>query len=147
MIINSCLHCYCRQCATRILENSLTDENLFPPRCCGKPLPLEEARALFDKAVWARYEERKIEHSDHARTYCSDPNCSRYILPSDVNGGVGKCRTCNRLTCTRCKLLAHTGRCPDPDISLLTLAQEEGWRRCTNCGHMVELRSGCNHIT
>lgn len=147
MLTTTCSHRYCDGCVVRLLETSLADENFFPPRCCHQPLPLEEARCFIDDETWARYTEKQIEHNDQSRTYCSNPTCSRYILPSDVRGNSGTCRSCFRRTCIGCKLVAHTGQCPDPDEEVLVLAREEGWRRCPNCGHMVELRSGCNHIT
>lgn len=147
LITASCSHRYCDGCIVRLLETSLTDEKLFPPRCCRQVLPLEEARCFINDATWERYIEKEIEHNDHARTYCSNPACSRYILPSDIRGSLGKCRSRSRRTCVRCKLVAHPGQCPDPDEEVLALAREEGWRRCPNCRHMVELRSGCNHIT
>ncbi|KAJ5209603.1 hypothetical protein N7449_003982 [Penicillium cf. viridicatum] len=92
MIRNSCSHVYCQGCVTHLLQNSLADESLFPPRCCRLPLPLEAARGVIDADLWARFEEKKIEHGDKHRTYCSDPACSRYILPSHVRGTIGTCR-------------------------------------------------------
>ncbi|CAI7603043.1 unnamed protein product [Penicillium discolor] len=77
MIRNSCSHAYCQGCVTHLLRNSLADESLFPPRCCRLPLPLEAARGIIDADLWVRFEEKKIEHRDTHRTYCSDPACSR----------------------------------------------------------------------
>jgi hypothetical protein len=71
-IRNSCSHVYCQGCVIRILQNSLADESLFPPRCCRPPLPLEGARDIIDDELWARFEEKTIEHGDRHRTYCSD---------------------------------------------------------------------------
>ncbi|KAJ5499176.1 hypothetical protein N7453_008227 [Penicillium expansum] len=111
MIQSSCSHIYFQGCVIHLLQNSLADESLFPPRCCRVPLPLEAARAIIDDELWARFEEKRIEQGDRHRTYCSDPACSRYILPVHVRGTTATCRACNRQT------------------------------------HLVELRSGCNHIT
>jgi hypothetical protein len=147
MLVGSCSHHYCRDCLVHLLENALVVETLFPPRCCRQPLPLEQARALISSEIWTRYEEKKIEHNDQSRTYCANPTCSKYILPSQVRGRVARCKSCDHQTCTRCKTVAHAGRCPEEDEVILTLAREEGWTRCSNCGHLVELRSGCNHIT
>ncbi|KAJ5943528.1 hypothetical protein N7516_003696 [Penicillium verrucosum] len=147
MIRNSCSHIYCQGCITHLLENSLADESLFPPRCCRLPLPLEATRGIINVDLWARFEEKKIEHGDKHRTYCSDPACSRYILPSRVRGTIGTCRVCNRKTCTLCKKKTHQGECVDDRIEVLELGKAKGWQRCLNCSHLVELRSGCNHIT
>ena len=147
MIRNNCSHIYCQGCVTHLLQNSLADESLFPPRCCRLPLPLEASRGIIDADLWARFEEKKIEHGDKHRTYCSDPDCSRYILPSHVRGTIGTCRVCNRQTCTLCKKITHRGECVDDRIEVLKLGKAKGWQRCLNCSHLVELRSGCNHIT
>lgn len=147
MIRNSCSHVYCQGCVTHLLQNSLADESLFPPRCCRRPLPLEAARGIIDADMWARFEEKKIEQRDKHRTYCSDPACSRYILPSHVRGTIGTCRVCNRQTCTLCKKSTHQGECVDDRIEVLKLGKAKGWQRCLNCSHLIELRSGCNHIT
>ncbi|KAJ6188316.1 hypothetical protein N7519_003224 [Penicillium mononematosum] len=144
---NSCSHVYCQGCVIRLLQNSLADESLFPPRCCRQPLPLEGARGIINDELWARFEEKTIEHGDRHRTYCSDPACSRYILPAYVHGTIATCRVCNRQTCTLCKKTNHQGQCVDDRAEVLELARAEGWQRCSNCNHLVELRSGCNHIT
>ncbi|KAJ5835566.1 hypothetical protein N7447_001592, partial [Penicillium robsamsonii] len=147
MFENSCLHVYCQECVIRLLQNSLADESLFPPRCCRLPLPLESARGFIDDALWARFEEKSIEYGDQFRTYCSESACSRYILPTYVHGTIGNCRSCNHQTCTLCKKITHQGECVDDRAEVLELARVEGWQRCSNCSHLVELRSGCNHIT
>lgn len=146
-IRNGCSHVYCQGCVIRLLQNSLADESLFPPRCCRSPLPLEAARGFIDDGLWERFEEKTIEHGDQQRTYCSDPACSHYILPTNVRGTVATCRLCNRQTCTLCKKINHKGECVDDRAEVLELARANGWQRCLNCGHTVELRSGCNHIT
>ena len=146
-IQNSCSHVYCQGCVIRLLQNALADESLFPPRCCRQPLPLEGARGIINDELWVRFEEKTIEHGDRHRTYCSDPACSRYILPAYVHGTIATCRVCNRQTCTLCKKINHQGQCVDDCAEVLELARAEGWQRCSNCSHLVELRSGCNHIT
>jgi hypothetical protein len=147
MIQNGCSHFYCRGCVIHLLQTSLVDESLFPPRCCRLPLPMEATRGIIDDGLWARFEEKTIEHGDQSRTYCLDPACSRYILPAHIRGTIGTCRSCNRKSCTLCKKIIHRGDCVDDFAEVLELARAEGWQRCPNCSHIVELRSGCNHIT
>lgn len=36
-----CSDYYCQDCLVRLFQASLTDETLFPPRCCQKSIPLE----------------------------------------------------------------------------------------------------------
>ncbi|CAI7657406.1 unnamed protein product [Penicillium glandicola] len=147
VIRNTCSHVYCQRCIIQLLQNCLADDSLFPPRCCRLPLPLEATRSIIDDGLWARLEEKSIEQKDQSRTYCSDPACSRYILPEHVRGTIATCRACNRQTRTLCKKVIHQGECNDDRAEVLELARAEGWQRCSNCSHLIELRSGCNHIT
>ena len=43
-----CEHTYCGKCLTQLFQHAMTDEFLFPPRCCRQALPLEEAAAFFE---------------------------------------------------------------------------------------------------
>lgn len=144
MIINSCGHRYCPDCTLHMLKQSLEDESMFPPRCCKQNLPLESKKDLFDEKIWTQYEERAIMHNDTSRLYCSDPSCATYIFPHDH----GVCRVCKKITCHVCNKSAHEGPCDvDHDEALETLVNEKEWRRCSNCSSLVELQSGCNHMT
>ncbi|KAI9751889.1 MAG: hypothetical protein M4579_005846 [Chaenotheca gracillima] len=39
---SSCNHFYCRKCITKLFENSLVDETLFPARCCRREIPISQ---------------------------------------------------------------------------------------------------------
>jgi hypothetical protein len=147
LLTGSCSHRYCHECLEHLLKNTLLDESLFPPKCCRRKLPIESARALISAETWTRYEEKKIENKDRSRTYCCDPQCSTYILPTQPRAQNATCKKCTKKTCTVCKTMAHTGKCPQTDQAILSMAKDNGWQRCPNCAHLVELRSGCNHIT
>ncbi|EAW16109.1 BRcat and Rcat domain-containing protein [Aspergillus fischeri NRRL 181] len=142
-----CSHTYCRICAVRLFQDSMTDETLFPPRCCRKEIPLSLVSGFLGLARSQQFEEKAIEFSDPHRTYCSNPSCSEYIFPYSVSSYIGTCSHCSSRTCMRCKKPAHEGDCPDEDEELLQLAEREGWRRCFQCRNMIELGTGCNHIT
>ncbi|KAF2212501.1 hypothetical protein CERZMDRAFT_6498, partial [Cercospora zeae-maydis SCOH1-5] len=61
------------------------------------------------------------------------------------------CRTCGKFTCMSCKkALLRPGRACPPDAdteAILEVARQTGWQKCNGCGNMVELRTGCNHMT
>lgn len=143
-----CHHIYCRTCALRLFQDSMTDETLFPPRCCRKEIPLSLVSGFLGLARTQEFEEKAIEFIDLHRTYCSNPSCSKYIFPYAVSSYIGTCSHCSSRTCMHCKRPSHEGDCPDPeDEELLQLAEREGWRRCFQCRNMIELGTGCNRIT
>jgi hypothetical protein len=143
-----CHHIYCRTCAVRLFQDSMTDESLFPPRCCRKEIPLSLVSGFLGLARTQEFEEKAIEFTDPHRTYCSNASCSKYIFPYSVSSYIGTCTHCASRTCMHCKRPSHEGGCPDPeDEELLQLAEREGWRRCFQCRNMIELGTGCNHIT
>ncbi|KAG2025857.1 hypothetical protein GB937_002579 [Aspergillus fischeri] len=120
-----CSHTYCRICAVRLFQDSMTDETLFPPRCCRKEIPLSLVSGFLGLARSQQFEEKAIEFSDPHRTYCSNPSCSEYIFPYSVSSYIGTCSHCSSRTCMRCKKPAHEGDCPDEDEELLQLAERE----------------------
>jgi hypothetical protein len=50
--------------------------------------------------------------------------------------------------CTMCKGGEHLGDCPKDSaiLEVLELAKKEGWKRCSKCNRVIELKHGCNHI-
>ena len=146
-----CKHYYCADCISTLFELSMTDETLFPPRCCRERIPINGARLYLTPGLLQRFDEKSEELSTPNRIYCSRPTCSAFIKPANIttSTSTATCTLCSMSTCTTCKGNAHNGDCPE-DLSIqatLATAREEGWQRCTGCGAMVELDTGCNHIT
>lgn len=146
-----CSDYYCRRCTVRLFEGATTDETLFPPRCCRQTIPNSLVRHFLGRDLAARVERKAIEYGTPNRTYCYSPACATFIEPGYINRDVGTCpkAQCGRRTCVLCKKPAHHGDCPTDDNveEVLELSQLEGWQRCSSCRQMVELRTGCNHIT
>jgi IBR domain, a half RING-finger domain len=96
-----------------------------------------------------QYGAKKIEHDTKDKTYCSNEHCSAFIVVDDPTDEQVCCSKCEEVTCTMCKGVAHTGDCPaDSKLQMvLALADELHWQRCTGCRAVVELSTGCNHIT
>ncbi|KGO74776.1 Zinc finger, C6HC-type [Penicillium italicum] len=112
IIQTECAHTYCYECIARLFENALSDEAMFPPRCCCLPIHVSTAvEDMIGTEMIKRYEERKIETSDFERTYCAIPTCSHYIPPQNIRRGVGICGLCQARTCTDCKAQGHRGDC------------------------------------
>lgn len=145
MVKTQCSHFYCKECLVHLFSCSLRDESLFPPRCCQKPIGISER--ILGSTLTQKVKEKAIEISDPDKTYCFDPKCSRYIPPSPTRNGT-RCPACRRRTCRKCKKRAHEGRClHECDALLEELAECKGWKRCSKCSRLIELRTGCNHIT
>lgn len=145
----SCQHEYCRNCLRNLFEASMTDETLFPPRCCRQIITIPAVRLFLPSKLVADFEKKRIEFQTPDKTYCCHPSCSAFIRAQHTQDNRATCQDCGAVTCTDCKSAAHEGDCPG-DVAIqgvLQLANEKGWQRCENCRRMVELLYGCNHIT
>ncbi|KAH6640997.1 hypothetical protein F5144DRAFT_119358 [Chaetomium tenue] len=148
----SCGHEYCQDCLRSLFTSSFTDETLFPPKCCGKVLPIDTCKAHLTHTIVGQYQAKKVEFETPNRTYCQRKSCSAFIPPQFIQGGIAHCPQlgCRAHTCSVCKGAAHSGTdCPkDPATQdMLKLAAAENWQRCYSCSRFVELETGCNHIT
>jgi hypothetical protein len=146
-----CSHCYCTGCLGQLHRASMTDESLYPPRCCRQTMPWEDVKNKLDAQLATEFEEKKEELDTLAdqRTYCSDTTCTKFIGRALIANDVATCPTCSKATCTKCKTAQHGGDCPRDEAmqQTLQLATEQGWRRCDKCGRMIDLAFGCYHIT
>ncbi|KAK4122813.1 hypothetical protein N657DRAFT_664647 [Parathielavia appendiculata] len=130
-----CSHEYCRECLASLFTASLSDESLFPPRCCGQPIPLNSCRAYLPSELARQFLEKKVEMETPNKTYCYQPTCSVFIPQQFIDGEVATCTGCGKTTCVVCKGQSHEGDCPH-DIAvqeLLWVAAENGWQRCHSC--------------
>jgi len=146
-----CDHEYCRQCLAKLFELSMTDETLFPPRCCKNEIPLARVRFFLPTDLAKRFEAIYAELSTKNRVYCHHVRCNSFIPATavDASNDVATCPHCARTTCAICKGPSHTGDCPNDTAlqQLVAIANTEQWQRCLNCKRFVELEQGCNHMT
>lgn len=144
-----CRHKYCSDCLAQLFRNATADEALFPPRCCRRQIPLEPNEHLLPEDLVRHFRDKEVEFSTPNRTYCHQATCSAFIHPAMHVGLVATCSACQSTTCIACKGPSHNGDCPPNDDlqGVVRLAQEEGWQRCPNCQSMIELSTGCYHIT
>ncbi|KAL2129682.1 hypothetical protein VTI74DRAFT_7448 [Chaetomium olivicolor] len=150
----SCGHEYCRDCLRSLFTASLSDETLFPPKCCREAIPIDSCKAFLTRDVLRRYNAKKLEFDTPIsnRTYCHVKGCSTFVPPAFIINDVAYCcrAGCSGQTCTVCKAASHPNSdCPE-DLAtqdMLRLAAAECWQRCYSCARFVELNTGCNHIT
>jgi hypothetical protein len=149
LILASCGHCYCRSCVGIMFDAATKDESCYPPKCCkNAPIPVDHAKRLLDPELEARFQNKAVEFETINRTYCSNPGCSMFMPPSEIDSDAVTCPSCSERTCVTCKAPAHRGECPaDLELaSLLELAQEMRWQRCYNCLRIVQKDNGCEHM-
>lgn len=145
-----CSHEYCRACIAKLFKAAMSDESLFPPRCCGQSIPLAMNQIFLPAELVREYREKELEYSTPNRTYCHRPSCSAFIPQQSIQGDIAVCTKCRKKTCTHCKGKSHKkDHCPEDaaTLDLLRIASENGWQRCYSCRTLVDLSTGCNHIS
>lgn len=142
-------HEYCKDCLAELFRLSMTDETLFPPRCCTEAIPLQHVRFFLPSDLAKNFEAQYAELSTKNRTYCHQRECSAFVPADAIVGEVATCPKCLSTTCTMCKDPSHTGDCPEDTAlqQLVGTANAEQWQRCYQCNRFVELETGCNHMT
>ncbi|KAF4493771.1 IBR finger domain containing protein [Fusarium agapanthi] len=150
-----CGHDYCLPCLITAVELSISRTWHFPVQCCNIEVPPEEIEGSLLANDIQQYREKWAEYTTMDRTYCSNSQCLKFIPPNRTSddgtpcyGDEAGCPTCNEVTCTRCKNKGHTGDCEQQvgPVQALALAESKGWKRCSRCGHLIELADGCSHM-
>jgi hypothetical protein len=148
---NSCSHSYCSRCIKRLSKKAVHDDSLWPPQCCKAEMPIEEIECLLPEDLIILVRARQVEMGVPIldRTYCVD--CSAFIPQDRIHERTALCHSCWTSTCSECKEKAHVGDCQNKleqhIKDLETLAEREGWKKCSTCLMIVEHNTGCNHMT
>ncbi|KAI1762122.1 hypothetical protein GGR53DRAFT_430471 [Hypoxylon sp. FL1150] len=144
-----CGHEYCRDCLATLFRCAMSDETLFPPRCCRQTIPLERNQIFLPEDLVHQFRAKSVEFSTPHRTYCHEPTCSAFIPPRNYEGDVATCSDCGAQTCVTCKNRWHHDDCPNDEglQQVLEMAEENSWQRCPRCLSMIELSHGCFHMT
>lgn len=150
-----CRHKYCSPCFSQLVSTSIQHESSYPPKCCLTDIPKKTIRDNLPPLICAQFEEKALEYAVPIgnRYYCVSANCGKWIDTRHArrtNGAI-ECPHCATKLCTLCRGPQHPSNqdCPQ-DFGLdrtLEQAERAGWRRCYNCRTMVELNTGCRHIT
>ncbi|KAL6706233.1 hypothetical protein ACN47E_005968 [Coniothyrium glycines] len=150
-VLLPCKDRYCFECLRKTFKRAITDEELFPVRCCKQPIPLSLVSGHMSQDELSAFTRASIEFSTVDRVYCSNHECGQFIIPENIEAGSHRavCEACNTFTCGLCKNNFHHGEdCPnDPDMERTRdLAREQGWQTCHGCGSIVVINTGCNHM-
>lgn len=150
-----CRHPYCGPCFSQLVSTALQSEDTFPPKCCLQEIPRRILDTSLSSSEMIEYDQRALEYAVDvaSRYYCGSPECAKWIDTRKANrqNGALECPHCKFWICTSCRGAQHIANedCPQ-DFGLsaaLEQAERAGWRRCYNCRTMVELNTGCRHIT
>ncbi|OWM68868.1 hypothetical protein CDL15_Pgr025055 [Punica granatum] len=171
--VDECLHRYCYSCMKRHVEAKLHNGVLAikcPHDGCNSEISIDSCEKFLEPNLVSIMSQRMKEASVPApeRVYCPYPNCSALMSEREVleysetsfigaeQSGARKCIRCQHFFCINCRVPWHYNmscidygiRNPTPeDRALKSLANENKWRQCIKCNHMVELVYGCYHIT
>lgn len=150
-----CHHKYCSPCFSQLIITATSNEATFPPKCCLQEIPKKTMREHLPPKALAQFDEKALEYAVAIgnRFYCVSPKCAKWIdtrIARRTNG-ILECPHCAVKLCTTCRGPQHSSNedCPQ-DYGLgptLDQAERAGWRRCYRCRALVELSSGCRHIT
>ncbi|OAP62769.1 hypothetical protein AYL99_01996 [Fonsecaea erecta] len=89
-----CNHEYCRDCLRDLFDASLTDESLFPPRCCRQSIPLDAVSIFLTSELKREFQQKEVEFSTPNRTYCSRTECSLFISAENIVDEIANCPSC-----------------------------------------------------
>lgn len=162
--IDQCGHMFCSECVKRHIEVSLLQGSLItcPSYRCKSKLTYGSCVNILTpkvKEMWIqRMGEDSIPVTD--RVYCPNPTCSALMSVTELDQLTGSKRCCvkcgesfcikckvpwhDNLSCKRYKKL-HSNRTTN-DKQLNELANQESWRQCSKCKHMIELTQGCVRV-
>lgn len=152
-----CGHTYCQACLAVMINQSTMEESKMPPRCCTQPIPGSIIKTILNRDEQQAFLKAVLQYSTpwELRIFCPSTSCGVFIPPrtkvDPKHPFEVECKMCKTRVCTICKRLAHRlGQdCPD-DWELdavLKMGEKSGWRRCYKCRMLVELNTGCTHMT
>lgn len=150
-----CGHFYDIGCIINLFQSALRDELLYPPRCCHLNIPLLRVRPHLTQVVLAEFELKAQEFGTLKRVYCVESTCSRFLGPLHEGNSskAFKCPSpkCTTTTCGKCRgryrRFTHFCNLDAETEGVLTLSRASGWSRCPGCAQVVELSTGCYHMT
>jgi hypothetical protein len=147
----------CNSCVTELFKLSIRDQEVMPPRCCNEhPIGIDDVIKLFDKNFISTWRAQYDEWSTTSPLYCTKLGCGTWIRPENIKKDPstgrhkGTCSVCKTKVCKKCSQTWHkSAECPKDEATqkVLDLKEKEGWQTCYQCKEVIELGSGCHHMT
>lgn len=144
-------HLYCGDCLRALFLAATKDESLFPPRCDGIKIAVDLVKPLLSADELLAYQRKAVEFGTPRRLYCSTSTCSAFLGAASDGPVAAQCGACGTSTCAACKAPWHGpfGLCgaSHDDEAARTLERDFEYKQCPRCKHVVELESGCHHMS
>ncbi|MCP9265154.1 ATP-dependent RNA helicase DHX8 [Dirofilaria immitis] len=167
-----CGHYACRSCLNMQLKTSIETRH-FPIVCvaCEKPFTWSDLEVLVLENLDRNKDEDPqklqslsdaslacfVERHGDLYKHCLTPNC-RGLHPVTIDAGLGRCRLCGRVQCTKCGKEEHESITCE-EYAILKINADESVRKwiredqttrriCPNqnCQAVIEKLGGCNHM-
>lgn len=139
---------------------------MLPLRCCrqevlpGDAVDLAVAQMLSETGR-EKYQEAMLMKIAKDVMYCPRADCGSLIVLDDLRAssltlqGPHGCPKCQQALCFECKSEWHAGMTCVQYKFVASKVKDEitrfciamNWMRCFECGHVIEKKAGCNHIT
>ncbi|KAK4132308.1 hypothetical protein BT67DRAFT_85533, partial [Trichocladium antarcticum] len=172
-LIKTACHPYCKVCFNLLITTAINNPAQWPPKCCLNPIPHRTITKHATRNLAKNYKLKQAEFAQPGpdRLYCPTPDCGIYIAPRRPTTAhtrkkhTARCARGHR-TCLACGAPAHptpahcpraanpsTAAAPEEIAEIAEIAEidrlaaEEGWRRCPDCGILVEHGAACQHMT
>jgi hypothetical protein len=151
-----CSHGFCVDCLRRHVKAACGHAKLLPPKCCGITLNLPgDLETVLGKQIYELYSMKLAESRMSVKVYCRVSTCSALIVEENLKDDKAACQVCGALTCRRCLGKPHDGgwfwarRCRIDRVTetVLRMANNSGWKTCSNCKFWVERTAGCRHMS
>ncbi|KAK7328677.1 hypothetical protein VNO77_22794 [Canavalia gladiata] len=163
--VEGCSHFYCTKCTLKYIVSKLQDNvlNLMCPESgtgCSGVLNPHYCKPIMPHSLLVWWEKELCESviPEKEKFYCPFNDCSALLFNEAEKGKVlrvSSCPHCKRTICIQCKVPWHQELSCDKfqrlknknDDLMLDLAKRRKWKRCPNCKHYVEKKTGCDDIT
>eukprot|EP00930_Biecheleria_cincta_P038958 TRINITY_DN26784_c0_g1_i1.p1 TRINITY_DN26784_c0_g1~~TRINITY_DN26784_c0_g1_i1.p1 ORF type:complete len:473 (+),score=77.36 TRINITY_DN26784_c0_g1_i1:56-1474(+) len=171
-ITSACKHerCVCKSCVARSIDLEVNGKGnstrvLCPQDQCSAVLEYSDVQREATATVFDRFDQlllRQMLQAEPGFRWCAHASCGNGQIVEDYNvASAGhntfmRCCECQRRTCVYHKAVWHDEQtCKQYDsaarnseeVRLLQYFQRENVKRCPACGHAIEKKEGCDHMT
>lgn len=134
------------------MEAYTRDETLHPLQCCLQPLPIPTVLPFLPSDLRSHFQDKFAEFSAPlpSRIYCPNLTCSMFLGSLSDRRSEITCTSCATSVCSTCKNRVHPSENCVENVQTLvvkSLASRMGWQTCPGCHAIVELETGCHHMT